>query len=97
MAIDLVRRRSRRRTSSLDDCSLLEASEEHADHALDAERASQVLRVLPSAQRVVIYLKHFADCSFREIGRITGVSTFTAASRYRLGMAKMRKLLEGGA
>ena len=37
---------------------------------------------------------HFAGCTFAEIGRITRVPTFTAASRYRLGIKKLRTLLE---
>ena len=33
--------------------------------------------------------------SFAEIGDVTGVPKFTAASRYRLGMEKLRAFLEG--
>ena len=54
-----------------------------------------MVSTLPPTQRDVIYLRHFADCTFRTIGRITRTSTFTASSRYRLGMAKLRRLMEG--
>lgn len=61
---------------------------------IDAERVSALVAELPAKQRDVIYLHHFAECSFAAIGDITGVSTFTAASRYRLGIGKLRRRLE---
>jgi hypothetical protein len=33
-------------------------------------------------------------CTFAEIGEIVGVPKFTAASRYRIGIEKLRKLME---
>jgi DNA-directed RNA polymerase specialized sigma24 family protein len=39
-------------------------------------------------------MRHFEECTFARIGRITGVPTFTAASRYRLGIGRLRRLLE---
>jgi RNA polymerase sigma-70 factor, ECF subfamily len=62
------------------------------DGRLDVERA---LTVLPDAQREAVILHIVLGFSLRETGRITGVSTFTAASRYRLAMERMRKTLEG--
>ncbi|MGE5358850.1 MAG: RNA polymerase sigma factor [Bacteroidales bacterium] len=62
------------------------------DSGLDTERA---LAVLSDDQREVVALHVLAGFSLRETGRITGVSTFTAASRYRLALARMRKFLEG--
>ena len=47
----------------------------------------------PNSERSLL-LRHFADCTFADIGRITGVPTFTAASRHRLAIAKLRRLLE---
>jgi RNA polymerase sigma-70 factor (ECF subfamily) len=58
-------------------------------------QVSVFLAGLPDTNRVVIYLKHFAGCTFAEIGDIVGVPKFTAASRYRNGIQKLRKLLEG--
>ena len=66
-----------------------------AERSLDAARVTQALRSLPDAQREAIYLHHFAGCSFREVAKITGVPTFTAASRYRLGIARLRAMLGG--
>ncbi len=90
-AIDRGRRR--RSATSLDQAPFLEAPGADPDRVLDASRATAGLRTLPEAQRETIYLHHFAELSFREIGRVTGVPTFTAASRYRLGMARLRALL----
>lgn len=57
---------------------------------VDAGAASRHLRCLPRTQREAVYLRYFAELSFAEIGRVTGVSLFTAASRCRLGLAKLR-------
>ena len=57
---------------------------------VEARRTSRLLLELPPAQREAIYLRHFAGCSFAEIGRATSVPTFTAASRYRLGIRRLR-------
>lgn len=90
-AID--RARTRRRTVALADEPFLEAATLNPDRALDASRATAALRDVPAAQREAIYLHHFAELSFREVASVTGVPTFTAASRYRLGIARLRSLL----
>ena len=61
--------------------------------AADAARASRLLLGLPPAQREAVYLRHFAGLSVAEVGDVTGVPTFTAASRYRLGIGRLRKLM----
>jgi RNA polymerase sigma-70 factor (ECF subfamily) len=93
-ALDVGRRRSRRPSVPLDRVALVTASEPDRDRQVDAGRASRLLVQLPPAQRDAIFLHLYADCTFAEIGRITGVPTFTAASRYRLGIAKLRRLME---
>jgi RNA polymerase sigma-70 factor (ECF subfamily) len=60
-----------------------------ADDALDITRA---LATLPAAQREALLLHLIEGFSFREIGRLTGVSLFTAAGRYRVGMGRLREL-----
>jgi RNA polymerase sigma-70 factor (ECF subfamily) len=92
-AID--RHRKGRGDVPIDDALVVPAFEGDAGRAVDAARATEALRSLPDAQREAIYLHHFAGCSFREVGKITGVPTFTAASRYRLGIARLRALLGG--
>lgn len=94
-AIDLVRRRSRRQTEPLEQCVFLSAADGAGERTLEATQVSALLAGLPDTHRVVIYLKHFAGCTFAEIGDIVGVPKFTAASRYRNGIQKLRKLMEG--
>jgi len=95
VAIDLTRRRNRRATEPLDEVPFLTAPESDGARAIDAARASRLLAQLPPAQRDAIYLRHFAECTFAVIGDITGVPTFTAASRYRLGIERLRRLMGG--
>jgi RNA polymerase sigma-70 factor (ECF subfamily) len=68
----------------------IEAQSEAPDEAIDIARA---LDTLPPQQREVIVLHLVEGCSFREVGGLTGVSLFTAAARYRLAVARLRKLL----
>jgi len=93
VAVDATRRR--RKSEPLESCRFLESASGDTDRELDAGRAGSLLTGLPPAQREAVYLRHFADCTFAEIGRVTGVPTFTAASRYRLGISKLRDLMEG--
>jgi RNA polymerase sigma-70 factor (ECF subfamily) len=93
VAVDITRRRTRRRATPLEEVPHLVAPEGEGN-PVDAGRASRLLAQLPAAQRDAIYLRHYEECTFAEIGRITGVPTFTAASRYRLGIARLRRLLE---
>ncbi len=93
LAIDVGRRRRRSRSDPLEACPLLIAPQDDPARAIDAANASRYLSTLPPKQRAAIYLHHYADCTFQAIGEITGVPTFTAASRYRLGISKLRKLM----
>jgi RNA polymerase sigma-70 factor (ECF subfamily) len=94
-AIDVTRRRRRHQTEPLEDCEYLNVVDDAGERTLDATQVSALLVGLPNTHRVVIYLKHFAGCTFAEIGDIVGVPKFTAASRYRNGIHKLRKRLEG--
>jgi RNA polymerase sigma-70 factor (ECF subfamily) len=58
------------------------------EDAIDIARA---LDVIPVAEREAIVLHLTEGFSFREIGRMTGVSLFTAAGRYRQGIGRLRK------
>jgi RNA polymerase sigma-70 factor, ECF subfamily len=93
-AVDLSRRRKTRAAERIGDVPFLAAPESDPGRAVDASRASRLLGALPARQRESIFLRVFAGCSFAEIGDATGVPTFTAASRYRLGIAKLRRLME---
>ena len=100
--VDLVRSRRRRPAISTEDVAFLEVATESSgkdsavtpEESIDARNASRLLSELPDAQREAVYLRHFADLTFAEIGRVTGVPTFTAASRYRLGIRRLRKQMQ---
>jgi len=63
------------------------------DMAIDISRA---LQLLPVEQREVMVLKVSEGLTFAEIGKLLHISPNTAASRYRLGLARLRVLLESG-
>jgi RNA polymerase sigma-70 factor, ECF subfamily len=89
-AVDLLRRR--RPTVAVQE-ALLQPVVEDRERAADAARLSGLLLRLPVAQREALYLRHFGGLSFSEIASVTGVPTFTAASRCRLGLRRLRRLL----
>ena len=64
---------------------------------LEIERVAlgRALACLETAQREVVFLRAYAGFTFREIGRMTGASMFTVASRYRLALVRLRRQLEG--
>jgi RNA polymerase sigma-70 factor (ECF subfamily) len=93
-AVDQVRRSGRWPTEPLDETAFLVARTGDPARVVDARRVSRLVGELPAKQREVLLLRHFADCSFADIGRITGVPTFTAASRYRLAVTRLRRRLE---
>jgi RNA polymerase sigma-70 factor (ECF subfamily) len=47
---------------------------------------------LPAEQREVITLKVWGDLTFSEIGEALEIPANTAASRYRYGLAELRRL-----
>lgn len=89
-ATDVFRQRHRQKVDA--PASLMATGSDPARTA-DAERASRLLHELPPKQREVVYLRHFQELSFGEIGRVVGVSLFTAASRYRLALRRLRRLM----
>jgi RNA polymerase sigma-70 factor (ECF subfamily) len=49
---------------------------------------------LSAEQKEIIHLKIFEGLTFREIAAVCGISVNTAASRYRYGIARLRKATE---
>lgn len=84
------RRRRRRPTVSLDEAFLLPAD---GQPAAEGCRLNRALSALPAAQREAVFLRHWEEMSWREIAAVTGVPTFTAASRYRLAIGRLRAML----
>jgi RNA polymerase sigma-70 factor, ECF subfamily len=78
---------------TLEAAALLVEEAGPAEARLDAATATRHLTALPAPQREAVYLRCFTDLSFAEIGETLGIPTFTAASRYRLGIERLRRLL----
>jgi RNA polymerase sigma-70 factor, ECF subfamily len=55
---------------------------------------NQAMCALSPEQRAAVYLKEVEGMSFHEIGSVTGTNLFTAASRYRLGLGRLKKFME---
>jgi RNA polymerase sigma-70 factor (ECF subfamily) len=61
-----------------------------------AEReAMRALAGLPREQRETIVLKIWHEYTFEEIGELLDISPNTAAGRYRYGLQKLKKCLQG--
>ena len=66
------------------------------DHTTVAEAVMDVTRAftrLPAPQREIVVLHLIEGFSFREAGRITNVPMFTAASRYRAALERLRQMM----
>ena len=61
-----------------------------------AEAAARHLAALPEKQRTVIVLKIFEDLTFDQIAASLKISLNTAASRYRYGLEKLKRRMNGG-
>ena len=94
IAVDVTRRRRRNPTKSVENAARIAAPVVDVNRTIDADRAWKLIQELSPKQREVIFLHHFAELSFAEIGRCLGVPKFTAASRHRLAIAALRRLLE---
>jgi RNA polymerase sigma-70 factor (ECF subfamily) len=89
--IDLLRREARRGEQQLVD-DVIDTMATDPATTIDVRDA---VRRLSVPQREVLVLHLFNGFSFREIGDIVQVPTFTAASRYRLALDRLRQLLGG--
>jgi len=90
--------RRRQRAGRLDDAlrTELTGSLQAVDSggSVDAASVFRAFAQLPVDQREVLVLKVFDGMTFKEIAGTLGVSQNTAASRYRYGIAKLRRALE---
>lgn len=53
-----------------------------------------LIEYLPDEHREVLYMRHFADMSFKDIAEQTDVSINTALGRMRYALINLRKLIE---
>jgi RNA polymerase sigma factor (sigma-70 family) len=59
------------------------------------QQVEGVLKRLPEHYREVVMLKIWGELTFAEVACVLKVPANTAASRYRYGLAEMRKLMKG--
>jgi DNA-directed RNA polymerase specialized sigma24 family protein len=88
--VDLLRRRSASREDP-EDADLYQAAGPGAEVRAEIARLEERLAELAAEQREAVYLHLYQGLTFREVGVATGVSTHTAASRYRLALARLRR------
>jgi RNA polymerase sigma-70 factor (ECF subfamily) len=53
----------------------------------------KLIDLLPAEQREVLYMRHYAEMSFKEIAEVTEVSINTALGRMRYALINLRKLI----
>ncbi len=100
-AIDLVRRRTRRDDRLLHDDTAAErlpSPEDVEARALESERRGEVrelLDALPGDQRRVLELAFYGGFSQSEVAQLLGLPLGTVKSRTRLGLIRLKRLLEG--
>jgi RNA polymerase sigma-70 factor (ECF subfamily) len=93
IALRVARDRQRRGEESTD-FSFYASGEIAPESRTEVALAERALAALQSNQREAIYLHLYQGFTFREIGKIVGIPTHTAASRYRVGLQKLRMALD---
>jgi len=53
----------------------------------------KLIELLPDEQREVLYMRHYAEMSFKDIAEVTNVSINTALGRMRYALINLRKLI----
>jgi len=86
-ALSLLRRLIRRRHVPWDEDGA------GSEQTVDAVAVRQAVLGLPALQREVVALHAWGGLTFEQIGRVTSVSTNTAAGRYRYALAKLKQVL----
>ena len=79
-----------------DDAVVAGAGSDPERHAGDAERSRHIQRALlrlKAADRMMIVLRHFSDCSYREIGEALELDEKTVKSRLFEARQRLRALL----
>lgn len=94
-------RRSKRRTKvsaseTFDIFDVLESKDLNMEQSMIKSqlhtKVRELVDKLPSEQREVVILRHYADMSFKEISQLTRVSINTALGRMRYALINMRKM-----
>jgi RNA polymerase sigma-70 factor (ECF subfamily) len=98
-ALDWLRAQCRRRQREADErVPLREGDEPFFDTTIQqrelAESLEAALERLPAAQREVLVLHIWSELTFAQIATVLGESANTVASRYRYGLAALRRIVK---
>jgi len=101
LCIDYYRRTNRVPTitnsKGFDIFKVLPFAADNAEQRLVKEQTSDKVRALidalPTEQKEVVILRHYANMSFKQIAKITNVSINTALGRMRYALINMRKIM----
>ena len=92
VAAQIRNRRERRAMAGLDETQCLaQCAPEASD---ESERLWAFVACLPIEQQEVLTMKIQGELTFKDIGAICGISTNTAASRYRYALEKLKQMME---
>ena len=98
MCVDQFRRSKVSATETFDIFDVLESDDPNREMSMikdqTYDRVRHLVDMLPSEQREVVILRHYADMSFKEIACLTDVSINTALGRMRYALINIRKLVE---
>lgn len=85
---------NRRKTA--EDVETIELSAESSQMKIVEDKLLlwKLLQKLSTEQREIVILRIYEELPFKDIAKILGTNTSTVKSRYRLGIAHMRKWLE---
>ena len=101
LCIDHYRKNRRTPTvATSDEYDIFSLIEYHSDNGEDTMIKKQIkakirklIDELPTEQREVVILRHYADMSFKEIAQMTDVSINTALGRMRYALINLRKMI----
>lgn len=102
LVIDYFRKEKRKpmvaNVEGFDIFDVIKVYDESAEDKIIREQNHKDLRalihLLPSEQKEVLIMRHFAELSFKEISEITGVSINTALGRMRYALNNLRKIMQ---
>lgn len=96
--VDLLRRRSRRRCKTLDDCEIAAPAEERPEAAAARHETLELLKhalmTMPQQQREIILLRDFHDLSYAEIAKVLSIPMGTVMSRLHRARLELKKRFE---
>lgn len=94
VAIDVVRVRRELATDPVAVAEMMVATSNDSDRVAESERIAAALRALPREQAVAVMLSVHFGMTAREIGEQQKIPLGTAKTRIRMGLLRLRTMLE---